>query len=122
MNLHHFSHDEFRCACGQCDKGFADMQRDFLRRLDRSRGTAGIPFRLTSSIRCADHNRAVGGVEDSAHLTGWAADVAAASSRQRYLIVLGALNAGITRIGVAETFVHLDADPDKAQQVLWTYE
>ena len=31
------------------------------------------------------------------------------------------LDLGINRIGVAGTFIHIDVDPDKSPNVLWTY-
>jgi len=31
------------------------------------------------------------------------------------------LKAGFTRIGIASSFVHVDCDPTKPAQVIWTY-
>ena len=54
----------------------AYMNPDFLRKLDKARGIAGIPFRINSGYRTEAHNRKVGGVNDSAHLKGLAVDIA----------------------------------------------
>jgi len=121
VSLHHFSPSEFRCGCGECGKGFESMQRDLLLRLDKARRIAGIPFVLTSSIRCPAWNEKVGGVDSSAHLEGWAVDVSATASGQRYEIVRAALEAGFRRIGIADSFVHMDCDPSKPADVIWTY-
>ena len=31
------------------------------------------------------------------------------------------LDAGFRRIGVGSTFIHVDSDEEKAQDVIWTY-
>lgn len=76
---------------------------------------------ITSSIRCPEHNREVGGAPNSPHLRGYAVDIAVHGSRERYLIVEGARKAGFTRIGTANSFVHMDCDPSLDPKVIWTY-
>jgi len=95
------------------------MDEGFIRLLDRARELAGIPFRVNSGLRSVEHNRAVGGVADSSHLKGLAADIAC--TRFTRSTIVDALRAvGFTRIGVAANFVHCDLDPDKPR-VEWTY-
>ena len=75
-----FSRSEFECKCG-C--GFfkenplliATLQkiRDYANR--KSLNETDIPIFINSGCRCKDHNKAVGGVKNSRHLTGEAADV-----------------------------------------------
>ena len=96
--------------------------------LDDARGIAGIPFTITSGFRTPSHNAYVGGVQagvnskGSSHLFGYAADIAAPTSRQKYIIVKALLQAGFTRIGIAKTFIHVDNDTnDKDPDVIWTY-
>jgi hypothetical protein len=36
-------------------------------------------------------------------------------------IVRALLGAGFTRVGIARTFVHVDADPDLPPEVVWVY-
>ena len=43
--------------------------------LDPLRAAYGAPIHVNSGYRCEQLNRAVGGVENSAHLDGWAADL-----------------------------------------------
>ena len=31
------------------------------------------------------------------------------------------MQVGFNRIGIADTFIHVDDDKDKSQQVIWTY-
>ncbi len=91
-----------------------------MERLQQVRDAAG-PLVITSGVRCADHNARIGGVPDSAHVMGVAADIACRSSGRRMALIRGLLAAGFTRIGVAKTFVHVDADVTKPDNVLWEY-
>lgn len=115
--MKYFKFDEFKCPC--C--GQAKMDERLLRKVDRAREIAGIPFIVTSGFRCEKHNAEVGGKPDSAHLTGKAVDVAYKNSRERFAIISSALEAGFNRIGIAENFIHLDVDETKSQMVCWLY-
>ncbi len=119
--LRHFKPAEFACKCGKCGKGYHDMDKHVMLALDNARGIAGIPFALTSPMRCPAHNKAIGGTEDSSHLRGYAVDIDAPNSRARFQIIEALIGAGFTRLGVAHDFIHADMDPDKAEDVLWTY-
>ena len=116
----YFKPDEFKCSCG-CGKGYSDMQVDLLYRLDIARRRADIPFKLTSAMRCITYNLSIGGRPDSAHRYGWAVDIACVDSRYRFKIVEGLIYAGFNRIGIASSFIHADCDPNKPQDVIWTY-
>lgn len=98
-----------------------NMQPSFLRMLNHARQIAGIPFKINSGFRSEEHNEKVGGSENSSHLRGYAADIHAISSTYRYEILSALLQAGFTRIGIANTFIHVDNDPIKTQKVIWTY-
>ena len=110
MNFKYFSFAEFNCP-SLPDSG-KNMDINFIYKLEHARELAGIPFRITSGYRTAEHNQKVGGVSNSSHLNGLAADIS---------IVLNALiKAGFKRIGVAKTFIHCDTDDSKPNSV-WTY-
>lgn len=117
--MKHFQRHEFTCPC--C--GEEDMEPAFLARLDEAREIAGVPFVITSGFRCRKYNAKVGGVEDSAHVWGVAADIAATSSSQRHHVLRGLLLAGFRRIGlnVERGFIHADTDEDKPQDLIWGY-
>lgn len=117
--LKYFSLDEFDSP--DHPNSGVNMDPNFLKLLDLARGIAQTEFRVTSGYRTESHNKNVGGVPNSSHLRGFAADIAAVDSLSRYKIVSAALQAGINRIGIANTFIHLDADPDKSPNVIWTY-
>ena len=93
----------------------------FVTLLDKIRGDAGIPFIINSGKRTVAHNRKVGGVPDSSHLTGLAVDIKSLSSKARWKIITSAIKNGINRIGISKTFIHLDNDLTKPKEVVWLY-
>lgn len=97
------------------------MQQDFINALDDLRERCGFPFKITSGYRTSEHNKEVEGKESSAHLSGWAADVACRTSRQRHKLLYWAFARGFKRIGISPTFVHLDMEPELPDQVTWVY-
>lgn len=118
-DLIHFNYEEFDSP--DLPNSGINMDDNFLRLLDKARGIANTSFRITSGYRTEARNEAVGGVPNSSHLRGYAADIAATDSLSRFKIVSALLEAGLTRIGIANTFIHVDADPDKSPNVIWTY-
>lgn len=117
----YFADHEFDCKCGKCGLGIDQMKPQLLLRLATAREIADCSFVLTSAMRCTAHNAAEGGRPTSSHLTGWAVDVRALSSRKRFKIIKALLQAGFERIGVAKTFIHADCDPRKPKGVTWLY-
>ncbi len=111
----HFSRAEFACRDG-C--GYDGISLDLVNRLQVARRLANLPFLVNSGCRCVHHNIVVGGVRDSAHLTGLAADIACRSSRTRYWVLLGLYGAGFTRLTLYHSWVHVDIDRSKDQDVL----
>ena len=97
------------------------MDKDFLYKLDTARGIAGIPFKINSGYRTEAHNTLVGGRVGSSHKKGLAVDIAYYGSRERYLILNALMHVGITRFGIAKTFIHCDVDKSKDPDVIWLY-
>lgn len=118
MNLNYFSLSEFDCP-SLPDSG-KNMDINFLHKLDHARDIAGISFKITSGYRTKEHNAEVGGVPNSSHLIGVAADISVSSGADRYVILNALIRAGFKRIGVAKTFIHCDTDDSKPNSV-WTY-
>ncbi len=118
-NISYFTSEEFDSP--DLPGSGEDMDEDFVSMLDEARKVAGTSFVVTSGMRSPAHNRKVGGVEGSSHLVGHAADIACSSSNPRERIVSSLVKAGFNRIGIADTFIHCDNDPDKAQNVIWLY-
>lgn len=99
----------------------AMMDEIFLHRLDDARGIAKVPFIITSGYRTKEHNDLVKGVDSSAHTKGFAVDIACRDSVTRWLIINSLILVGFNRIGIADTFIHVDSDPSKPENVIWTY-
>lgn len=67
-----FSRSEFECKdfCG-----FDDISMDLVWALQAIREAVGLPVHVSSGCRCEAHNAAEGGVDDSRHTYGDAADI-----------------------------------------------
>ena len=78
---------------------------------------------VTSGYRHPEHNKDVGGVENSEHTydPAQAVDVECTSGRDCWNIVTAALAEGINRVGIGRTFVHIGIAKDKPQNVIWHY-
>jgi hypothetical protein len=97
------------------------MKFSFVKKLDAVRDIAGIRLDVDSGFRTPQRNAAVGGEPGSAHLTGEAADIRAISSRTRFLVLNAAYCVGFKRIGIGDTFIHLDDSTSLVQKVVWLY-
>ena len=100
---------------------YKHMDVEFLNKLAQARKIAAVGFKITSGYRSPEHNEKVGGVPNSSHTLGHACDIYAPTSRQKYIIINALLQAGFDRIGVAKNFIHVDDDPSKNEDVIWTY-
>tara|TARA_S200002703_G_C3671316_1_gene206106 strand:+ start:206 stop:556 length:351 start_codon:yes stop_codon:yes gene_type:complete len=116
--MNYFTLDEFDCP--SLPNSGKNMDSSFLAKLEQARENAGIPFKITSGYRTKEHNAEVGGVPNSSHLIGVAADIAVSGGADRYIILSALIKAGFKRIGVAKTFIHCDTDDSKSNSV-WTY-
>ena len=98
-----------------------NMDGDFLTILDNARDIAQIPFKINSGYRTKERNELVKGKPNSSHLIGKAADISCEGSRERWIILNSLIKAGFNRIGIADTFIHVDSDESKSQNVIWKY-
>lgn len=97
------------------------MDKEFLFKLDRAREVAQIPFKINSAYRTPEHNAKIGGKPNSSHLKGLAVDISVTNSRQRFIVLKALIEVGFNRIGVANTFIHVDDSKDKSPEVVWVY-
>lgn len=118
-NYEYFTDRDFKTANPSCS--IDDMDKAFMYRLDKAREFAGVPFIVNSAYRTVEHEHKMGRDGTSSHTKGLAVDISVTSSRNRYHILRGLLKVGFTRIGIGETFIHVDGDDDKAQKVIWDY-
>lgn len=98
-----------------------NMNPNFLDMLDSAREYAGIPFHINSAHRTKEKNSEVGGKPNSSHLRGLAVDIKAVDSRTRFKVLNALISVGFNRIGISDTFIHVDLDLEKNGQVIWTY-
>ena len=82
--MHHntlnFNVNEFNCKCGCAfniiDQRIIDMAQTI-------REALGVPVRVNSGCRCDKHNAKVGGVKNSKHTKGLAADLSCSLGSQK---------------------------------------
>jgi peptidoglycan hydrolase-like protein with peptidoglycan-binding domain len=82
--IEYFSRDEFRCKCGgkYCDGFPAEPKEQLVRIADQLRKNLGVPITIVSGLRCPSWNQIQGGVDNSQHMYGEAADIYAAGMSQ----------------------------------------
>ena len=114
----HFRLEEFICKCG-C--GQATVSPELIQVLEAVRDYAGYAIKIESGFRCPSHNRAVGGTPQSAHLSGEAADIRIRSDHERFKFIEAATMAGVSRLGIGRTFLHVDVSKRLSQEVCWGY-
>lgn len=110
--MKYFTLDEFRCQhCGALPEN--GMNPVLLEKLDKLRELAGRPVIVTSGYRCPVHNAEVGGVPDSQHTKGNAADITCDGLTVDELADL-AVQVGMDGIGryYNQDFVHCDCRDD----------
>ena len=78
-DIRYFTRNEFRCTCPRCGGFPVEPEETMVRVVDEIRRRAGTPITIVDSggsgIRCPEHNVEVGGVANSEHLYGRAADL-----------------------------------------------
>src|SRR5262245_56132540 len=118
-SIRHFAPKEFDSP--DAPESGLQMDLEFVRKLDELRELLAHPLIIRSGYRTKSHNARVGGVDSSAHEAGRAADVMCECSTVRANILRHAIALGFRRIGIGKTFIHLDDDPTKPQDVAWLY-
>lgn len=100
-----FSLDEFQCPCCHCVK----LHPLLLQKLKGLRYKIGKPVIITSGYRCPKYNLEVGGVKNSYHLLGMAADIHVPGISLDNLLSI-AYKFGFQGIGFypRRNFLHLD--------------
>lgn len=76
-------------------------------RLELLRFRLGKPIVVTSGYRCEEHNKAVGGAQESQHLFGKAVDIVV-SGVSPSVVAQHAEEVGFDGIGTYSTFTHVD--------------
>ena len=112
MNTAHFKEKEFACKC--C--GVTKPSSELMAVLQLVRLHFNKPVSITSSYRCPKHNEWVGGVIDSKHLLGIAADIQVRDTEPMEVYhLLDSIFPNQYGLGCYETFTHIDVRPTKAR-------
>jgi len=124
VKMRYFTYTEFDSP-DQVGSG-KKMHPDILEMLDEVRDKFDKPIRITSGYRTKKYNESLSArgykaSPNSSHLKGLAVDIACSSSVDRYHLINCLLDVGFKRIGIANTFIHVDIDDEKANEVIWTY-
>lgn len=114
--VQYFKRSEFKCKCGECGGFPVEPSEELVSVLEKIRKYFGKPVIVNSGIRCATHNRNVGGAIMSQHLKGTAADIVvngiAPERVAKYAETLLPKSGGIGRY---KTFTHVDVRSTKSR-------
>jgi uncharacterized protein YcbK (DUF882 family) len=100
-----FKSKEFFCHCGQCTNQLVDPL--LIVKLDLLREMIGLPIIINDAYRCEKHNADVGGVADSQHCKGKAADIRVEGVAPED-VARAAEKIGFAGVGRYATFCHVD--------------
>lgn len=110
----YFTREEFRCQCKgkYCDGFPCEPTKELIFTLDEIRERLGVPITIVQSggsgVRCARHNAEVGGVYNSEHLYGRAADLHSSASPAAMKAAAEAVMGKTGGIGLYDWGIHVD--------------
>ena len=111
-DIRYFTREEFRCTCGRCGGFPVEPEESMVRTVDEIRRRLGIPVSIVdaggSGVRCPEHNAEVGGVYNSEHLYGRAADLHSAASPAKMQVVAEEVMGHTGGIGLYDWGIHVD--------------
>ena len=98
-------------ACKHCRKNEIDQR--VLTMCQTIRDELGVPVKVNSGYRCAAHNQAVGGVNNSQHVKGLAADLSCSLGSAKMFDTVKRLHAAgklpdLSYCIKYKTFIHID--------------
>ena len=120
--MKYFKESDFACKC--CGELLEDgMNEALLEKLDALRELIKVPVYISCGYRCPSHNAEVGGVENSQHVLGTAADIYTDDLTVDELAD-AAVKIGFDGIGryYSDEFVHVDCreDGQSPNEYTWT--
>ena len=106
----HFKVNEFACKCG-CGKN--DIDQRVMDMAETIRLALGVPVRVNSGCRCPAHNAKSGGVKNSKHVLGKAADLSCSLGSSKMFETVKKLQAegklpDLDYCIKYKTFIHID--------------
>ena len=115
-----FTKAEFDCK----HTGENNMQNEFMEKLKAIRTEYGKVIKVTSGFRSVKHPvEAKKTHSHGEHTQGFCADIACDNGADRFNLIQLSLKHGITRIGIAKTFLHLGiGGKNLPNHVVWEYQ
>ena len=108
-----FDREEFRCQCGgkYCNGFPVEPEAELVRVCNEIRRRLSVPVTIVDSggsgVRCSQHNAAVGGVGNSNHLYGKAADLHSSKSPQEMYQVAESVLGNTGELGLYDWGIHV---------------
>lgn len=108
-----FTREEFRCQCGgkYCNGFPVEPDEQMVRTVDEIRRRLGVPVSIVeaggSGVRCPVHNANVGGVANSLHVAGKAADLHSTASPQKMKAVAEEVLGNTGELGLYSWGIHV---------------
>lgn len=106
--IRYFTRAEFRCPCGRCGGFPAEPAEKLVRLADQVREHFGAPALPSSGVRCPEHNKEVGGVWNSYHLTGRALDFRVQGKTAAEVLAFVKTLPVHYAYAIDESYVHMD--------------
>lgn len=112
-DIQYFTREEFRCQCGgkYCNGFPVEPEEKLVRTLVEIRNRLGVPITIVESggsgVRCKQHNANVGGVANSNHLYGKAADLHSSKSPEEMARVAEDVMGATGELGIYKWGIHV---------------
>ena len=116
--IKYFKKQEFACKCGKYCNGYpVDIDMNMVKIADKIRHIIGKPVPVNSGIRCKTHNANVGGVSNSKHLLGKAADLGCPSgcTPTQMASIAEEIMGDTGGIGIYTWGIHIDTRSEKSR-------
>ena len=116
-----FNKSEFDCSCNcEMPKKVLDNVKILAEQLQAIRTISEQPIQINSAYRCPKHNKSIGGVSNSQHVLGKAADIVIKdhTAEETFYLISELINDGDMLqggLGSYNTFTHYDIRGKKAR-------
>ena len=118
-DIRYFTRAEFKCKCGGrfCNGYPVEIDMNMVKIADVIRHRFGKPIQINSGIRCKTHNANVGGVSNSQHLYGNAADLGCPSgcTPEQMASIAEEIMGDTGGIGIYSWGIHIDTRSTKSR-------
>ena len=117
-DIKYFKKPEFACKCGKYCNGYpVEIDMNMVKIADEIRNRIGKPIQINSGIRCKTHNANVGGVSNSRHLYGNAADLGCPSgcTPEQMASIAEEIMGDTGGIGIYTWGIHIDTRSTKSR-------